>query len=87
MFKGGGRIQTGCVHVEGLEMSEEYIGNKTIASTHDHEAIGRGHGGRAAREEKIFLLLQKWAFLECDMTQKHPEYTKSLSAHQVKCQL
>ena len=30
------------------------IGNETIASTHDHEAIGRGHGGRAAQEEKIF---------------------------------
>ena len=31
------------------------IGNETIASTHDHEAIGRGHGGRAAREEKKFF--------------------------------
>ena len=66
------------------------IGNETIASTHDHEAIGRGHEGRAAREEKKnfwFFFLQKWAFQESDMTQKSPENTKSLSAHQVKCQL
>ena len=38
------------------------IGNETIASTHDHEAIGRGHGGRAAREEKkisYYFFLQK----------------------------
>ena len=54
-------------------MSEEYIGNETIASTHGHEAIERGHGGRAAQEEKKisdFFFLQNWAFQEYDMTQK-----------------
>ena len=43
------------------------IGNETIASTHDHEAIGRGHGvgGRAAREEKkkiFFFSFTKMSF-------------------------
>ena len=38
------------------------IGNETIASTHDHEAIGRGHGGRAAREEKIFFFYKNELF-------------------------